>query len=65
MSLKFRRELPQLSAEQQALAERLLQLAEEFHDTVDMTPPSRARDNAFDRLEECVNWGLKAIADHR
>lgn len=65
MSLKFRKELPELGAEEQALLERLLQLAEELHDTIDMAPPSRARDNAFDRLQECVNWSLKAIADHR
>ena len=65
MSLKFRREPPQLSQEEAELADRVAQLAEEMHDSIDMAQPSHAREHALAKLQECVMWALKAIGDHR
>ena len=65
MSLKFRREPLQLSPEETELADRVAQLAQEMHDSIDMAPPSHAREHALDRLQECVMWAIKAIGEHR
>ena len=65
MSLKFRRDPPKLSPEESELADRVAQLAEEMHDSIDMAPPSHAREHALVKLQECVMWALKAIGEHR
>ena len=43
MSVKFRRDQPQLSDEERELVDRIKRLAEELHDSIDMAPPSPAR----------------------
>lgn len=65
MSAKFHREQPQLSAEDEEVLDRIMKVAEELYTSIDMAPPSRARDQAVLKLEECVMWSGKAIGDHR
>jgi hypothetical protein len=65
MSLKFRREPPQFNPDEIELADRIKKIAEELYESIDMTPPSQAREHAMVRLHECVMWALKAIGEHR
>ena len=65
MSSKFRRVAQQLNAEHKELLERILKIAEELYESIDMVPPSQARDQAVLKLRECVMWSGKAVGDHR
>jgi hypothetical protein len=65
MSIKFRKDQPQLNADEKELVERIRQLAEEMHDSIDMAPTSPARENAKVKLQECVMWAIKSIWEHR
>jgi hypothetical protein len=65
MSVKFRKDHPQLSMEEKELVDRIKLLAEEMHDSIDMAPVSPARENAQVKLQECVMWAIKAIWEHR
>ncbi len=65
MSVKFRRDHPQLSAEEMELVNRVKLLAEELHESIDMAPVSPARENAKVKLQECVMWTIKSIWEHR
>jgi hypothetical protein len=65
MTVNFRREQPQLEAQELELLERIRQLAEELHDSVDMAPASPAREQAQLKLEECVMWATKAVGEGR
>jgi hypothetical protein len=65
MSVKFRKDQPQLSPEEKELVDRVKQLAEEMHESIDMAPVSPARENAQVKLQECVMWAIKAIWEHR
>ena len=46
MSVKFRLDTPQLTAEDKELMDRILKLAEELYDSIDMAPASQAREQA-------------------
>jgi hypothetical protein len=59
----FRKEQRILNEEERTLANHIKEMAEDLHDVIDMLPSSRARDIAKVRLEECVMWTMKAIAD--
>jgi hypothetical protein len=59
----FRKEQRNLNEEELTLANHIKEMAEDLHDVIDMLPSSRARDIAKVRLEECVMWTMKAIAE--
>ncbi len=63
MPTRFRKEQRHLTTEERVVVNRVKQLAEDLHDIIDMMPPSRARDIARVKLEECVMWTVKAISD--
>jgi hypothetical protein len=65
MAVKFRREPLQLSSNESEIVDRVIKLAEELYDSIDMAPPSAAREHAVVRLQECVMWAIKAIGEHR
>ena len=65
MSSKFRRDVSQLNAEDKELIDRVMRIAEELYESIDMAPPSNARDQAVLKLQECVMWSVKAVSDHR
>ena len=65
MSVKFRLDTPQLTAEDKELMDRILKLAEELYDSIDMAPASQAREQAVLRLQESVMWAAKSIGDRR
>lgn len=63
MPYTFRKEQRILNEEERTLVNHIKEMAQDLHDVIDMLPKSRARDIAKDRLEECVMWTMKAIAD--
>jgi hypothetical protein len=63
MSPVFRKEQRHLTADERQQVNSIKQLAEDLHDLIDMLPPSRARDIAQVKLEECVMWSVKAVSD--
>ena len=63
MSPVFRKEQRHLTAEEREQVNAIKQLAEDLHDVIDMLPPSRARDTAQIKLEECVMWSVKSISN--
>jgi hypothetical protein len=65
MSVNFRRDQPQLDPQELELLERIRELAEELHDSIDMAPVSPSREHAQLKLEECVMWAIKAVGEHR
>jgi hypothetical protein len=65
MSPVFRKEQRHLTLEERHQVNAIKQLAEDLHDVIDMLPPSRARDLAQVKLEECVMWSVKALSDAR
>ena len=65
MSVKFRREPPHLSADESEIVDRVIKLAEDLYESIDMAPPSHAREHAVVKLQECVMWAIKAIGEHR
>jgi hypothetical protein len=65
MSVKFRKDQPQLTPVEKELVDRIKTLAEEMHDSIDMAPVSPARANAQVKLQECVMWAVKSVWEHR
>lgn len=65
MTVKFRRDQPQLTAEDLEIVNRIKMMAEEMHESIDMAPVSPARETAKVKLQECVMWAVKAIGEHR
>jgi len=65
MPLRFRRDSSQFRPEERELADRIIKVAEELYESIDMAPPSPAREHAVVRLQECVMWAIKAIGEHR
>ncbi len=63
MSPVFRKEQRHLTADERQEVNTIKQLAEDLHDVIDMLPPSRARDLAQVKLEECVMWSVKAVSE--
>ena len=63
MPTNFRKEQRHLTADERQQVNDLKQLAEDLHDMIDMLPASRSRDIAQIKLEECVMWSMKAVAD--
>jgi hypothetical protein len=63
MPYTFRKEQRILNEEERTLVNHIKEMAQDLHDVIDMLPSSRARDIAKDRLQECVMWTMKAIAD--
>ncbi len=63
MSPVFRKEQRHLTADERNQVNTLKQIAEDLHDIIDMLPPSRSRDLAKIKLEECVMWSVKSISD--
>lgn len=63
MSPVFRKEQRHLTADERHQVNTIKQLAEDLHDVIDMLPPSRARDTAQIKLEECVMWSVKAVSE--
>jgi hypothetical protein len=59
----FRKDQRILNEEERTLVNHIKEMAQDLHDVIDMLPKSRASDIAKDRLEECVMWTMKAIAD--
>ena len=65
MTVKFRRDQPQLTAEDLEIVNRIKMMAEEMHESIDMAPVSPARETAKGKLQACVMWAVKAIWEHR
>ncbi len=63
MSPVFRKEQRHLTADEHAQVNNIKQLAEDLHDLIDMLPASAARDIAKVKLQECMMWAEKAVAD--
>jgi hypothetical protein len=63
MPAVVRKEQRLLNAEERTLVNHIKEMAEDLHDAIDMLPNSRSRNIAKVRLEECVMWTIKAIAD--
>ena len=63
MSPVFRKEQRHLSVEERDQLNAIKQLAQDLSDLIDMLPASHSRDNAQTKLEECVMWSVKAVAD--
>lgn len=63
MSPVFRKEQRHLSVEERDQLNTIKQLAQDLSDLIDMLPASHARDHAQTKLEECVMWTVKAVAD--
>lgn len=63
MSPVFRKEQRHLSVEERDQLNAIKQLAQDLSDLIDMLPASHSRDNAQMKLEECVMWSVKAVAD--
>jgi hypothetical protein len=64
MATVFHKDQRVLTGEERDLANQIKVVAQDLYDLIDMVPPSRDRDAAKMRLEECVMWALKAIAEN-
>ncbi len=65
MGTVFHKDQRVLSNEERDLANQIKVVAQDLHDLLDMVPLSRDREAAMMRLQECVMWALKAIADKK
>ena len=63
MSTTFRKELRKLSPNELELVHGIKSAAEDLYERIDMANPSRERDIAKQKLEECVMWAVKAVAN--
>ncbi len=63
MATVFHKDQRLLTDEERELGNQIKTVAQDLHDLLDMVPMSRDRDAAMMRLQECVMWALKAIAD--
>jgi hypothetical protein len=63
MSNAFRKDQRHLSATERQQVNDIKQIAQDLHDVIDMLPASRPREIAQMKLEECVMWSIKAVAD--
>ena len=61
MATVFHKDQRALTDEERDLANQIKAIAQDLHDLLDMVPPSRDREAAMMRLQECVMWALKAI----
>jgi len=62
MSTTFKKDQRKLSQQEQEFVNDIKGIAEELHDRIDMLSPSRERDIAKIKLEECVMWTIKAVS---
>ena len=56
MTVKFRRNQSQLTADDLEIVNRIKMMAEEMHESIDMAPVSPARETAKVKWQECVMW---------
>jgi hypothetical protein len=61
MANVFHKDQRALTDEERDLSNQIKAVAQDLHDLLDMVPPSRDREAAMMRLQECVMWALKAI----
>ena len=61
MTTVFHKDQRTLTDEERELANQIKAVAQDLHDLLDMVQPSRDREAAMMRLQECVMWALKAI----
>ena len=62
MTNVFKKEQRKFSPAEQEFVNDLRSIAEELNDRIDMIAPSRERDIAKVKLEECVMWAIKAVS---
>lgn len=62
MTNVFKKEQRKFSPSEQEFVNDLRSIAEELNDRIDMIAPSRERDIAKVKLEECVMWAVKAVS---
>jgi len=63
MSNAFRKDQRHLSATERQQVNDIKQIAQDLHDVIDIFQDSPPSEIAQMKLEECVMWSIKAVAD--